>query len=159
MKTWERICAQGPKLANLGKLVLLWITHAQTELTIDTLRRAVATSPETYRFDPKRMVPEALLLSVCCGLVSLDETTRIVRLIREFRPSCKENLSCQPNSLPRLYCSGRHSTLDPGRISCFPCHSGPCMHRPPGGLRDSELPAKCIKLGAKQQLQISMQPR
>jgi ankyrin repeat domain-containing protein 50 len=83
-KTWKRICAQEGKLANLAKLVLLWITHAETELTIDTLRRAVATSPETYSFDLKRMVPEALLLSVCCGLVSLDKNTRLVRLIREF---------------------------------------------------------------------------
>jgi hypothetical protein len=47
---------------------------------------AVATSPETHAFDPKRMVPEALLLSVCCGLISLDSKTRIVRLIREFSP-------------------------------------------------------------------------
>jgi ankyrin repeat domain-containing protein 50 len=82
-RTWERICAQGPKLADLAQLVLLWVTHAQRELTIDTLRRAVATSPETHAFEPKRMVPEALLLSVCCGLVSVDEKTSHVRLVRE----------------------------------------------------------------------------
>jgi ankyrin repeat domain-containing protein 50 len=85
-KTWEQICAQEPNVANLAKLVLLWITHAETELTIDTLRRAVATSPETHAFDPKRMPREALLLSVCCGLVSLDKTSRRVRLIRELHP-------------------------------------------------------------------------
>ncbi|KAH6894830.1 ankyrin repeat-containing domain protein [Coprinopsis sp. MPI-PUGE-AT-0042] len=80
-KTWERILAQTPKQSNLAKLVLLWITYANGEMTIDTLRRAVATSPETYAFELKRMVPEALLLSVCCGLVSVDEKTRLVRLI------------------------------------------------------------------------------
>ncbi|KAH6894763.1 hypothetical protein BKA70DRAFT_1160657 [Coprinopsis sp. MPI-PUGE-AT-0042] len=80
-KTWERILAQAPKQSNLAKLVLLWITHADGEMTIDTLRLAVATCPETYAFEPKRMVPEALLLSVCCGLVSVDEKTRLVRLI------------------------------------------------------------------------------
>ncbi|KAH6879711.1 ankyrin repeat domain-containing protein 28 [Coprinopsis sp. MPI-PUGE-AT-0042] len=80
-KTWERIVAQAPKQSNLAKLVLLWITHADGEMTIDTLRRAVATCPETYAFEPKRMVPEALLLSVCCGLISVDEKTRLVRLI------------------------------------------------------------------------------
>jgi ankyrin repeat domain-containing protein 50 len=84
METWERICAQGPKLANLAKLVLLWITHTETEMTIDALRRAVATSQDTYAFEPKRMVPEALLLLVCCGLVSVDEKTRLVHLIREY---------------------------------------------------------------------------
>ncbi|KAH6915538.1 hypothetical protein BKA70DRAFT_1557799 [Coprinopsis sp. MPI-PUGE-AT-0042] len=81
MKTWERILAQRPKHSNLAKLVLLWITHAHGEMTIDALRRAVATSPDTYDFEPKRMVPEALLLSVCCGLVSVDEKTKLVRLI------------------------------------------------------------------------------
>ncbi|KAH6894838.1 ankyrin repeat domain-containing protein 28, partial [Coprinopsis sp. MPI-PUGE-AT-0042] len=80
-KTWERILAQGPKQSNLAKLVLLWITHANGEMTIDTLRRAVSTCPETYAFEPKRMAPEALLLSVCCGLVSVDEKTRLIRLI------------------------------------------------------------------------------
>ncbi|KAH6894871.1 ankyrin repeat-containing domain protein [Coprinopsis sp. MPI-PUGE-AT-0042] len=80
-KTWERILAQGPKQSNLAKLVLLWITHANGEMTIDTLRRAVSTYPETYAFEPKRMAPEALLLSVCCGLVSVDEKTRLIRLI------------------------------------------------------------------------------
>ncbi|KAH6904016.1 ankyrin repeat-containing domain protein [Coprinopsis sp. MPI-PUGE-AT-0042] len=80
-KTWEQIIAQAPKQSNLAKLVLLWITHADGEMTIDTLRRAVATCPETYAFEPKRMVPEALLLSVCCGLVSVDKKTRLVRLI------------------------------------------------------------------------------
>jgi ankyrin repeat domain-containing protein 50 len=97
-KTWERICAQEPKLANLAKLVLLWITHADTELTIDTLRRAVATSPETHAFDPKRMVPEALLLSVCCGLISLDQKTRLVRLIREFLPCVRKGCHLNPFS-------------------------------------------------------------
>ncbi|KAH6903962.1 hypothetical protein BKA70DRAFT_1110126, partial [Coprinopsis sp. MPI-PUGE-AT-0042] len=80
-KTWERILAQGPKQSNLAKLVLLWVTHAHGEMTVDLLRRAVATSPETYSFDTKRMVPEAILLSVCCGLVLVDKETRLVRLM------------------------------------------------------------------------------
>ncbi|KAH6902529.1 ankyrin repeat domain-containing protein 28, partial [Coprinopsis sp. MPI-PUGE-AT-0042] len=81
MKTWERILAQAPKHSMLAKLILLWITHADGEMEIDMLRRAVATSPETHIFDPKRMVPEALILSVCCGLVSVDKKTKLVRLI------------------------------------------------------------------------------
>ncbi|KAH6903976.1 hypothetical protein BKA70DRAFT_1403752 [Coprinopsis sp. MPI-PUGE-AT-0042] len=80
-KTWERILDQGHKRSNLAKLVLLWITHARGEMTIDTLRHAVATCPETHVFEHKRMVPETLLLSACCGLVSVDEKTRLVRLM------------------------------------------------------------------------------
>ncbi|KAH6907374.1 hypothetical protein BKA70DRAFT_1401200 [Coprinopsis sp. MPI-PUGE-AT-0042] len=80
-KTWKRILAQGPKHSSLAKLVLLWITHAYGEMTIEMLRRVIATSPETHALEPKRMVPEGLLISVCCGLVSVDEKTRLVRLM------------------------------------------------------------------------------
>ncbi|KAH6904192.1 hypothetical protein BKA70DRAFT_1403427, partial [Coprinopsis sp. MPI-PUGE-AT-0042] len=81
IKTWERILAQTPKRSTLAKLILLWVTHAHGEMTVDALRRALSTSPETHIFEPNRMVPEALLLSVCCGLISVDEKTRLVRLM------------------------------------------------------------------------------
>ncbi|KAH6892843.1 ankyrin repeat-containing domain protein [Coprinopsis sp. MPI-PUGE-AT-0042] len=80
-QAWERILSQGPKHSNLAKLMLLWVTHADGEITIDTLRCALATSPVTHAFEPKRMVPETLLLSLCCGIVSVDDKTRLVRLI------------------------------------------------------------------------------
>ncbi|KAH6892787.1 hypothetical protein BKA70DRAFT_1536466 [Coprinopsis sp. MPI-PUGE-AT-0042] len=103
-KTWERILAQGPKQSTLAKLVLLWITHVDGEMTIDMLRRAVATCPKTYAFETKRMVPEALLLTVCCGLVSVDEKTRLVRLIHEFHPRFTiafYSLGCDPDYTTR----------------------------------------------------------
>ena len=82
-KTWERILAQAPKHANLAKLVFLWILHAENEITVDFLRQLVSTCPETHVYQPKRLVPEGLLASVCCGLVSIDPKTRLVRLIRK----------------------------------------------------------------------------
>ncbi|KAH6892794.1 hypothetical protein BKA70DRAFT_1119181 [Coprinopsis sp. MPI-PUGE-AT-0042] len=106
-KTWEGILAQGPKQSNLAKLVLLWITHADGEMKIDMLRRAVATCPKTYAFEARRMVPEALLLSVCCGLVSVDEKTRLVRLICEFHP-CFTHYFVLTWFLSRLHHSGCH---------------------------------------------------
>ncbi|KAH6906631.1 ankyrin repeat-containing domain protein [Coprinopsis sp. MPI-PUGE-AT-0042] len=80
-KTWDRILNQVPKHALLAQLVILWIIYATRELTIDELRYAVAICPDTYAYEPTRLVPEALLLSTCCGLVALDEQTRLVRLI------------------------------------------------------------------------------
>ncbi|KAH6904843.1 ankyrin repeat-containing domain protein [Coprinopsis sp. MPI-PUGE-AT-0042] len=81
LKTWERILDQGPKHANIAKLIFLWILHANGDLNVTVLRRALATCPDTYVFEPRRMVPEALLVSVCCGLVSVDKRTRVIRLI------------------------------------------------------------------------------
>jgi ankyrin repeat domain-containing protein 50 len=55
-------------------------------MRVETLRRAVATCPDTHVYDEKRLVPESMLLSVCYGLVevSVDKGTRLARLIREF---------------------------------------------------------------------------
>jgi hypothetical protein len=140
MKTWERILAQGPKASSLAKLVLLWITHANRELKINTLRRLVATSPETFAFEEKRMVPEALLLSVCCGLVSIDEKTKLARLIREFcrRLSLILIIDC---SRFRLHNPRRDPTTHPGGVSGPPCHSCACLHGPPHRLWLPEQPS------------------
>ena len=83
-KTWERILAQPPKHANLAKLVFLWILYAEHEITVDLLRQLVSTCPQTHVYQPKRLVPEGLLTSACCGLVSIDPKTRLVRLIRKW---------------------------------------------------------------------------
>ncbi|KAH6890136.1 ankyrin repeat-containing domain protein [Coprinopsis sp. MPI-PUGE-AT-0042] len=80
-KTWDRILNQAPKHAMLAQLVILWIMYATRELTIDELRHAVAICPATHAYEPSRLVPDTLLLLTCCGLVALDEQTRLVRLI------------------------------------------------------------------------------
>ncbi|KAH6892835.1 hypothetical protein BKA70DRAFT_1324314 [Coprinopsis sp. MPI-PUGE-AT-0042] len=108
MKTWERVIAQPPKHASLAKLVFLWILHAPGEMTIGTLRRMVATHPDTHVYDSKRLVPEAMLVSVCCGLVLVDEKTRLVRLIhyttRDAILPRVLGLYPFPHSIPTLVC-------------------------------------------------------
>jgi ankyrin repeat domain-containing protein 50 len=81
-------------------------------MTIDVLRQVVATCPETHIFQHKRMVPEALLLSVCCGLISIDKETRLVRLMRESSrhsasialliPGCRLDYTARDAILPRI---------------------------------------------------------
>ncbi|KAH6890131.1 ankyrin repeat-containing domain protein [Coprinopsis sp. MPI-PUGE-AT-0042] len=80
-QTWKRIVNQGPNHAYLANLVFLWILYAKRELYIEELRHLVATCPDTHAYEPKRLVPEALLVAVCCGLVAVDEKTRRVRFI------------------------------------------------------------------------------
>ncbi|KAH6866169.1 hypothetical protein BKA70DRAFT_1580080 [Coprinopsis sp. MPI-PUGE-AT-0042] len=114
IKTWERILAQAPKHANLAKLVLLWVLHAHSEMDMDTLRRAVAIHPDTYVYESKRLAPEALLVSVCCGLVSVDEKTRLVRLIhyttRDAILPQVLKIFIYPHAIPALVCLS-HLTL------------------------------------------------
>ncbi|KAJ2915523.1 hypothetical protein MD484_g4900, partial [Candolleomyces efflorescens] len=77
--TMSRIENQGENRAALAKRTLLWITHAQTSLSMESLRRALAISPEDG-YDKDDLSPESLILSCCCGLVVIDGSTRFVRL-------------------------------------------------------------------------------
>jgi hypothetical protein len=67
--TWTRILNQVPKHADLAKRVLLWVFCGR--MPLEALRHAVATCPDTHVYDEQRLVPESLILSVCCGLVEL----------------------------------------------------------------------------------------
>ncbi|TFK18074.1 hypothetical protein FA15DRAFT_274980 [Coprinopsis marcescibilis] len=80
--TIARISSQAN--AHLARRVLLWVTHAQRPLLAQELRYAIATCPQTRKFEAERLVDEDFLLSLSCGLVILDPESRQVRLIREF---------------------------------------------------------------------------
>lgn len=82
-QTWKRIEAQPSSHAALAKRVLLWILYAKEEMEISTLRCALGTSPDTHALEQKRLASDAALLSVCCGLVKIDDKSKLVRLIRE----------------------------------------------------------------------------
>ncbi|KAH6909815.1 hypothetical protein BKA70DRAFT_176896 [Coprinopsis sp. MPI-PUGE-AT-0042] len=50
-------------------------------MTIEELERAIATSPETHKFEPHRLVPGMTLMALCRGLVTFEEESRVVRLV------------------------------------------------------------------------------
>ncbi|KAG2011570.1 ankyrin repeat domain-containing protein 50, variant 2 [Coprinopsis cinerea AmutBmut pab1-1] len=77
----ERIELQTPQLRDLAKQVLLWLVFSRGPLSIDDLRYALAADPETHAYIPERMPDEATIVSVCCGLVEVQETSNTVRLI------------------------------------------------------------------------------
>jgi ankyrin repeat domain-containing protein 50 len=82
--TWKRILKQNTEHVSLAKAVLIWVLNASRSMTVEELRMAMATSPETYKFDPAQVVPRKTLISLCCGLVKVDEESLLVRLIREL---------------------------------------------------------------------------
>jgi ankyrin repeat domain-containing protein 50 len=82
-QTCIRIVHQDPKHVLLAKLVLLWVLNARRSMTIEELRHALATSPDTHVFEHARLVPEAMLIGVCRGLVTVEEESKRVRLVRE----------------------------------------------------------------------------
>jgi ankyrin repeat domain-containing protein 50 len=82
-RTLHRISKAGRKHASLAKTVLLWVVYASRSLTIDELIWAVATSPDTHKFEPAQCAPGPTLISNCGGLVTFDEESRLVRLVRK----------------------------------------------------------------------------
>lgn len=56
-------------------------------MTIDEIERAVATCPVTHKFEPALRIPETTLVSICRGLITVDEDSRLVRLVRKSQSS------------------------------------------------------------------------
>jgi ankyrin repeat domain-containing protein 50 len=83
LQSWDRILKQNEEHISLAKAVLVWVINAARPMTLDELERAIATCPDTYRFQPDRLVPGATLISLCRGLVTVEEESRIVRLARK----------------------------------------------------------------------------
>ncbi|KAK0639751.1 ankyrin repeat-containing domain protein [Cercophora newfieldiana] len=79
----ERINGQKQALRELAKNALAWIVHAKRPLTTLELQHALSIdgvrSPSEFDFDNIPSVDD--MVSVCAGLVTVDEESRIVRLI------------------------------------------------------------------------------
>ena len=72
-QTWKRIQDQPAAQALIGRSVLLWVLCAERSLTIEELRHLVAACPQTYKVDPRRIVDKQTLMSLCRGLVAVEE--------------------------------------------------------------------------------------
>ncbi|KAH6892715.1 hypothetical protein BKA70DRAFT_1571638 [Coprinopsis sp. MPI-PUGE-AT-0042] len=80
-QTWERIQDQAPDMCAVAENALVWVLCATRSLKIEELCHAVATCPDTYKFDRCRLVDEATLMGLCRGLVNVEEETNIVRFV------------------------------------------------------------------------------
>jgi hypothetical protein len=78
----ERI-EQQPNTKELAKRVLSWIIHASRPLSIQELQHALAVSPKMTEMNPRALVFDWKLTSVCAGLVVIDKEQHVVRLARE----------------------------------------------------------------------------
>lgn len=82
LQTWDRIVKRNPTRVELAKVVLLWVLNSSRPMTLEELECAVATSPKTYKFERGKLVPWMYLLSLCRGLVTFEEESRAVRIVR-----------------------------------------------------------------------------
>ncbi|KAH6889067.1 ankyrin repeat-containing domain protein [Coprinopsis sp. MPI-PUGE-AT-0042] len=91
-QTWARISQQSHKHASLAKAVLVWVINASRSMTMAELERAVATAPDTHKFEPGRLVPGTTLVSLCGGLVTVEEESGLVRLVHYTAKETLEGL-------------------------------------------------------------------
>ncbi|TFK17756.1 ankyrin [Coprinopsis marcescibilis] len=77
--TMERI--ENNDGSELARRALAWLVYAQGSLTVDDLRHALAVDPSNFTFDSELLVDADTLISLCCGLITLEPETEMVRLV------------------------------------------------------------------------------
>ena len=80
----KRIQGQNQDDVELADKVLLWICFARRPLSIVELQHALAVDKDSKRTEWDALPDEEIIISVCAGLVVIDEESSIVRLVRTF---------------------------------------------------------------------------
>ncbi|GKU10651.1 unnamed protein product [Fusarium langsethiae] len=77
----SRIQDQEPKRKALAMKILTWIVHSKRPLSLPELQHALAVRKNTQELDPNFIPHSEIILSLCAGLVVVDEESTIVRLV------------------------------------------------------------------------------
>ena len=77
----QRIEDQKPGFSDLAYRTLSWITYACRLLTVTELCHALAIEVGTLELDEENLDDIEVIISVCCGLVTVDPETTAVRLV------------------------------------------------------------------------------
>jgi ankyrin repeat protein len=80
-KAIDRIDGQEHDNCTLAKQVLSWISYARRPLTTQELCHALAVEIGDEDFDSENVTDVEDILSVCAGLVTVDEESQIIRLV------------------------------------------------------------------------------
>ncbi|KAJ7509743.1 hypothetical protein B0H11DRAFT_1846849, partial [Mycena galericulata] len=83
----DRIDRQNDEDKKIAHSALTWIANAKRILSVAELREALAIEPGSKRLDPDNLLEIDLILSVCAGLVIVDESSSVVRFSLPFGKS------------------------------------------------------------------------
>ncbi|KAI0205600.1 hypothetical protein F4808DRAFT_409655 [Astrocystis sublimbata] len=95
-----RIKGQLSCVADLALRTLFWITYSERYLTALELRHALGVEPGTTEFDDDNLPDLDLVVSSCCGLVTVDEKRDVIRLVHYTTQEYfdRTGASCFPNA-------------------------------------------------------------
>ncbi|SCO06135.1 related to nucleoside phosphorylase [Fusarium fujikuroi] len=104
----ERINGQRPGEKELAMQVLSWITCAKRQLTTSELRYALATKTGKSELDRGDLTHVGDMVSVCAGLVTVDEGSDIIRLVhyttQEYLKRTRDGWFRDPESVIATAC-------------------------------------------------------
>ena len=80
-ETMKRIEGQESDDVQLAKRTLMWISCAIRPLTALELRHALTIESDTTELDEEALPDVDIVISVCAGLVTIDQETDIIRLV------------------------------------------------------------------------------
>jgi hypothetical protein len=76
-----RIHRQSEDARKLAEEVLAWVSNVKRPLTVAELQEALAIEPGDTILDTDNLTDIGAIVSVCAGLITVDETASVVRLI------------------------------------------------------------------------------
>lgn len=99
-ETIQRIFTQDSDDVDLARSILSWLSLSPEPMKVEELQHALAIEPDTKTFDWEMLIEESILVSVCGGLVTIEDESRIIRLVhhtaQEFLVRChQEKLESQ----------------------------------------------------------------
>ncbi|TFK18831.1 hypothetical protein FA15DRAFT_674982 [Coprinopsis marcescibilis] len=104
--TMERIEAQDDP--SIVKRALTWLVHTRRPLSMDDLLHAIAVYPDTFKFNPELLLTTDILLSLCCGLVTHEPRSNMVRLVhytsKDFLEPYLKRETPDPHSMMACTC-------------------------------------------------------
>ncbi len=77
----QRIKGQLGNDCELAERVLSWITFAKRPLTTAEICCVLAVEPDKAEIDPENVYNSEDLVSVCAGLVVVDQESGVIRLV------------------------------------------------------------------------------
>jgi ankyrin repeat protein len=77
----QRISDQNEDDANLARRLLSWLTYSVRPLTVVELQHALAIEPGQDHLDSDSLIDEEIMLSVCAGIVTIEDESNLMRFI------------------------------------------------------------------------------
>ena len=103
-ETMARIDSQSEEQVSLAHSTLSWVTCAMRPLSLWELQCALAIEPEDTEFLVDGVTETGVMLATCCGLVTVDTESHLVRLICKYCCSSQTQFASL-NTSARLYCT------------------------------------------------------